>query len=388
MKILHVVALTHASTGGPAVSVTRLAAEQARNGHDVTLATLTYPYLGPLVEAPGVRVIAVPGGQAAVRGRGWSPRLRSTLLREARAADVIHNHGLWMWPNAYARQAAAAARRPLVISPRGMLEPWALARSRIKKALAWWLFERANLQSAALFHATATTEAESIRALGLGAPVAVVPNGVDCPELSCPPAHSALEEGFPELRGRRWVAFLSRLHPKKGLDLLLPAWASCGGREQTSPVLVIAGPDNTGYRPQVEAMVRELKIERSVLLTGELQGESKAALLAHADFFVLPSYSENFGLAIAEAMSWARPVLTTTGTPWLEVGRQGAGWCVEPSEPAVASALREALMRTPEELAAMGRAGRMMVERDCAWAPAAVQLTEACRRLVGGRGAK
>lgn len=388
MRILHVVALTHASTGGPAVSVTRLASEQARNGHDVTLATLAYPHLGPLVEAPGVRVIAVPGGQAAVRGRGWSARLRGTLLREARAAEVVHNHGLWMWPNAYARQAAATAGRPLVISPRGMLEPWALARSRLKKALAWWLFERANLRAAALFHATAATEAESINALGLGTPVAVVPNGVDCPDLSSPPPRSALEESFPKLRGRRWVAFLSRLHPKKGLDLLLPAWASRVGTQPTNPVLVIAGPDHTGYRPQIEAMLRELKIESSVLLTGELQGESKAALLAHADFFVLPSYSENFGLAIAEAMSWARPVLTTTGTPWIEVGRQGAGWCVEPSGPAVAAALREALMRTPEELAAMGRAGRKLVEREFAWVPAALRLTEACLRLVEEGGGK
>lgn len=382
MRILHVVALTHASTGGPAVSVTRLAAEQARAGHEVTLATLRYPHLGPLVEAPGVRVVAVPGGPVAVRGRGWSPGLRSTLLREARSADLVHNHGLWMWPNAYARQAALAAGRPLVISPRGMLEPWALARSRIKKTLAWWLFERANLFRAGLFHATAATEAESIKALGLGTPVAVVPNGVDCPELDSPPPRSLLEDRFPLLKGRRWVAFLSRLHPKKGLDLLLPAWAARDGREQTNPVLVLAGPDHTGYRPHIEAMVRELKIEPSVLLTGELQGDLKGALLAHAEFFVLPSYSENFGLAIAEAMSWARPVLTTTGTPWIELGRQGAGWCVEPSAPFVASALREALMRTPEELDAMGRAGRKIVERDFAWAPAALRLTEACFRLV------
>jgi glycosyltransferase involved in cell wall biosynthesis len=384
MKILHVVASIHASTGGPAVSVTRLAVEQARLGHEVTIATLDYPHLGRRVEAPGVRVLPIPGGLMAVRGRGWSPALSSVVFREARAADVVHNHGLWMWPNAYAREAAVAAQRPLVISPRGMLEPWALGRSRFKKAVAWWLFERANLHRAALFHATAESEARSIRSLRLSAPVVVVPNGVDCPDLEQAPARSILEDDFPILRGRRWVAFLSRLHPKKGLDVLLHAWVSCVGHESAGRVLVLAGPDLTGYRERVESMVRHMGLSESVVLTGELEGEAKSALLAHAELFVLPSYSENFGLVVAEAMSWARPVITTTATPWTDLPGAGAGWCVPPEAGPLAAAMREAFSISSDRLDAMGLAGRRLVESRFRWKDAAVRLADVC--AGGGKG--
>ncbi|MFM8887855.1 MAG: glycosyltransferase, partial [Chthoniobacterales bacterium] len=162
MKILHLVPLIQASTGGPSVSVTRLASEQAKMGHEVTLVCLDYPHLGPQVTAQGVRMVSVKGNVFAVRGRGWSPGFRRIVIEEAKKVDVVHNHGLWMWPNAYAREAAVAAGKPLIISPRGMLEAWSLNRSKLRKAVAWRLFEKKNLQSAAMFHATAESEKRSI----------------------------------------------------------------------------------------------------------------------------------------------------------------------------------------------------------------------------------
>lgn len=384
MRILHVVALVNASTGGPAFSVTRLASEQALAGHEVIIATLDYPHLGPAAQSPGARVVSIPGGTLAVRGRGWSPEFQRVVRREAGNADVVHNHGLWMWPNAYARQAAVASRRPLVTSPRGMLEPWALGRSRLKKAAAWWLFERANLRRVDLFHATAGSEERSIRGLGFGAPVVVAPNGVDCPDLGNPPTRSDLEKSHPRLVGRPWVAFLSRLHPKKGLDILLSAWADLLAAHAVprNHLLVIAGPDNTGYLPGVEAMIRAKGLENNVLLTGELRGRAKEALLAHTELFVLPSYSENFGLVVAEAMSWARPVITTSATPWTDLGRWGAGWCIEPAAAPLVTAIREALALPQDRLDAMGRAGRQIVEDRFKWSAAAEKITAACEDLV------
>jgi glycosyltransferase involved in cell wall biosynthesis len=451
VKILHVVALIQASTGGPAVSVTRLASEQAKLGHEVTLACLDYPHLGPQVAAPGVRVVSVKGNILAVRGRGWCPEFQRVLKEEAAKADVVHNHGLWMWPNAYARQAAVAAGKPLVISPRGMLEAWSLNRSKLRKAVAWWLFEKKNLQSAVMFHATAESEAESIRGAMSGVsvgrclpsaaphavsqtrlsgaaedggrkgpgeqktetlatkippyrkPVVVAPNGVDLPDLARRPGREALEEKFPELKGRRWIVFMSRLHPKKGIDLLLRAWArqkevasdlwrvSSGQTETPATetlshrrsVLVLAGSDLIGYRKDVEKMVRELGLEESVVITGEVQGEMKDCLLANADVFVLPSYSENFGIVVAEAMAWGRPVIASTGTPWQEVADVGAGWWVAPEEDVLAVALREALGMGPEELDVMGARGRALVERSYGWAAPARKLIEAYSGLTG-----
>jgi glycosyltransferase involved in cell wall biosynthesis len=483
MKILHVVALIHASTGGPAVSVTRLASEQAKLGHEVTLACLDYPHLGPQVSAPGVRVVSVKGNVFAVRGRGWCPEFRRVLMKEAAKADVVHNHGLWMWPNAYARQAAVAADKPLVISPRGMLEAWSVGRSKLRKAVAWRLFEKKNLQSAAMFHATAEPEAQSIRhtahgrrkngheeaqeenqprgqgtgdrsqmisreepesrvrgtepeiaprqmaprqpqedlklQTATGVPVVVAANGVDLPDLARRPGREALEEKFPELKGMRWVVFISRLHPKKGVDVLLRAWARqkevtraeawgdgpkanvcrepetavavvdsarrSRGQTKDLPILILAGSDLIGYRKDVEKMVRELGLEESVVITGEVQGEMKDALLANAEVFVLPSYSENFGIVVAEALSWARPVITTTGTPWKEVAEVGAGWWVAPEEEPLAGALAEALGKGQEELEAMGAKGRALVERSYTWAAPARGLVEAYREVTGVR---
>ena len=461
MKILHVVALIQVSTGGPALSVTRLASEQAkllreRRSEDggqkpevsgelkdeVVVACLDYPHLGPQVDASGVRVVSVKGNVFAVRGRGWSPEFRRVVMEEARNADIVHNHGLWMWPNAYAREAAVAAGKPLVISPRGMLEPWSLNRSKLRKAVAWWLFERKNLQSAAMFHATAASEARSIeeilshrltrintdlfcaedlgaksgvsrsegdlrlRNLKLktptGVPIVVAPNGVDLPDHGARPGREVVEEKLPQLRGRRWVVFMSRLHPKKGIEILLRAWGAqkkvaggewriAGGEAETPPtealscrdaVLVIAGPDLVGYRKEIERMVKELGMQESVVLAGEVRGAEKDALLANADVFVLPSHSENFGIVVAESMAWGCPVITTTGTPWKEVSEVGAGWWVKPEGSEVARALCDALGKSGEELVAMGAKGRQLVKQRYGWRVPAEILIEAYEEVI------
>ena len=427
MKILHIVALIQASTGGPAVSVTRLASEQAKLGHEVTLACLDYPHLGPQVAAPGVRVVSVRGNVFAVRGRGWSPKFKRVLMEEAVKADIVHNHGLWMWPNAYAREAAVAAGKPLIISPRGMLEAWSLGRSKLRKAVAWRLFEKKNLQSAAMFHATAESERSSIeqmlshgltrintdlfRAEDLGAKssssekateveIVVAPNGVDLPDLECRLGRAVIEEGFPELKDRRWVVFMSRLHPKKGIDVLLRAWRAqqrtTGQQDNRTAeeirglvvpwsrgsVLVLAGSDLIGYRKDIEKMVRELGVQDSVVITGELQGEMKDALLANAEVFVLPSYSENFGIVVAEAMAWGRPVIASTGTPWKEVADIGAGWWVVPEEDTLAKALAEALGHWREELDVMGAKGRALVSERYGWSVPANRLISSYKNIL------
>jgi glycosyltransferase involved in cell wall biosynthesis len=197
------------------------------------------------------------------------------------------------------------------------------------------------------------------------------------------------------------------LHPKKGIDVLLRAWAR--QKEVTSdvwrvtspdadksfsplvswslsPILVLAGSDLIGYRKDVEKMVKELGLEDSVVITGEVQGEMKDCLLANAEVFVLPSYSENFGIVVAEAMAWGRPVIASTGTPWKEVADAGAGWWVGPEEEALARALAQAIGMGQEELEAMGARGRELVERSYTWAAPAERLVRAYGEVIGDRG--
>jgi len=261
------------------------------------------------------------------------------------------------------------------------------------------------------------TESLATELLSYRKPVVVAPNGVDLADLGRRPGREVLEEKFPELKGRRWVVFMSRLHPKKGIDVLLRAWARqnveqgvtegvsvgrCFGRavqdgrqegdrrQQTEKpphrnteiphrpaVLVLAGSDLIAYRKEVEKMVRDLGLEESVVMTGEVQGEMKDSLLANAEVFVLPSYSENFGIVVAEAMAWGRPVIASTGTPWKEVAEVGAGWWVAPEEEPLAGALAEALGKGREELEAMGARGRELVERSYTWAAPAAKLVRA-----------
>jgi glycosyltransferase involved in cell wall biosynthesis len=137
-----------------------------------------------------------------------------------------------------------------------------------------------------------------------------------------------------------------------------------------------------GYRKDVEQLVKKLGLENSVVITGEVQGEMKDALLANAEIFVLPSYSENFGIVVAEALSWGRPVITTTGTPWQEVADVGAGWWVAPEEEPLAGALAEALGKGREELEAMGAKGRALVEERYGWSVPAERLTKAYEELL------
>jgi glycosyltransferase involved in cell wall biosynthesis len=142
-------------------------------------------------------------------------------------------------------------------------------------------------------------------------------------------------------------------------------------------VLVLAGSDLTGYRREVEKMVRELGVQDSVVIAGEVQGKMKDALLANADLFVLPSYSENFGIVVAEAMAWGRPVIASTGTPWKEVAEVGAGWWVKPEEEALAGALAQAIGKGREELEAKGARGRALVQERYTWSAPARKLIDA-----------
>ena len=412
------------------MSVPSLAREQAKLGHQVTIVCRNYGYLGPIAQPEGVEIRSIPSSRWTKSQGGWGCAFRRLVEEEARKADVVHNHGLWLAANTYARRAANEAGKPLVISTRGMLEGWSLGRSAGRKFVAWQLFERENLRSAKLFHATAVSEAESISEalrrwkmvdgrweppisdlrspISPGPRIVVAPNGVDMPEKI--PGREVVEQKFPQLKGKVWVLFMSRIHPKKGIDLLLHAWkeqvtnrgqveggrwpsfapnlTSSGGasegllRERRGEVvLVIAGADTQGYGKEVERMSREKGLRETVLMTGHVDGEVREALLGNAKFFVLPSYSENFGLVVAESLARGRAVITTTATPWKELKEWGAGWWVEPKKESITQAMGEALTKTDAELDEMGARGRREVERKFSWRAAAEKLVEAYEKI-------
>lgn len=383
MRVCHVVASINRDTGGPAITVPRLASALSSRGIEVDLATLDYPQHGPQTVVAGVTVSSTPTSWANRALRGWSSPFRRGLRSlVGDGVDLIHNHGLWMFPNLYARQTAKAARIPLVISPRGMVEPWSLRNSSIKKKIVWSLFEKGNLQSADLFHATSMAEADSIRSLGIQQPIAVIPNGIEVPDLAQRPDRSLLENLFPELRNRQWLVFLSRLHPKKGVLELLAAWKRLA-TDFPGWHLILAGPDLDGFEITVRNEIATLGLNKCVTVTGMLNADHKQSAFVGAELFVLPTHSENFGVAVAEALAHAVPVLTTHGAPWSGLIDHRCGWWIEFTPQKLIDGLGAALKVPREERVAMGLRGRDWMARDFSWDKVAEQMQLAYTYALG-----
>ena len=385
LSALHIVASINANTGGPAVSVTGLAAALSRHGVHTRIASLDYPEHGALVHAPGVAFATVVPGALGKRLRGWSPALGSAIADiAAHGVDIIHHHGLWMYPGIYARRVAIGYSKPLVISPRGMLDEWALERGSARKALASLAYERKNLRAARLLHATSRMEADAIRRNQLMQPIAIIPNGVEVPNAVVGPGREAIDASYPVLRGRRWLLFMGRLHPKKGLDMLVQAW-SLLAPDFPEWHLVVAGPDLDGYGAELSATIaRDPTLAHRIVATGMVEGTAKEALLAHADLFVLPTRSENFGITVAEALGRGVPVVTTTAAPWSELVSRGCGWWVPPDTPAITKALQTAMSLAPEERKAMGERGRCYAVQEFSWDSIGARMADVYRWIVTG----
>lgn len=294
------------------------------------------------------------------------------------SVDVVHGHGLWCGATLAAACIASKLERPLVISPHGMLEPWARRHHRHRKRIAWMLAERAVLSRADLLQTMSAAEALGVRAAGLFQPVVVHPVGIDIPvTLPLPQMPERKTPGGPS----RTCLFLSRLHPIKGLSLLLRAWARV---RPDGWQLTVAGPDQHGHRAEMVGLANRLAIDESVAFIGPVHGLAKWKLLADTDLFVLPSHSENFGVVIAEALAVGTPVITTTGTPWAMLPASGAGWWVPPDVDALTAAVREATSLPPADLREMGDRGRQLARSHFDWSTIAETVRDAYRWLVQG----
>lgn len=384
LRICHVAASINRDTGGVAYVVSNLTEFLSKLEIDCHLFTLDYQNLGEQIPSQGTKIHSYEATTATKYLRGFHPDASHALCQLASTKlDLIHNHGLWMFPNLYARQAAISNNIPLVISPEGMLEAWSLKNSRYKKWLAWWLYERKNLSSATVFHATSAEEVLSIRKLGYEQPIALIPNGVDIPDLDKLPQKKILVDLFPELKGKKWLLFLSRIHPKKGLDDLLYVWKELA---ENFPDwhLIIAGSDLINYQIKLEEITIKLQLESRVTFTGMLSGNIKASALSNADLFVLPTHSENFGIAVAESLAYRVPVITTKGAPWQDLLEYKCGWWIEDNQRDLAITLTEAMQLEDRQRQEMGFRGRLMVENKYSWHSVAGEMAELYRWILTG----
>jgi len=321
--------------------------------------------------------------------RRWhrSKDLVCNLTENLSSIDLLHISGFWLHPTYAVSRVAHGRGVPYILAPSGTLEPWSLRRRRLKwlkKAVYFQLISRTLMDRAACLQACSTKEAEGFRNVGYRGPVAIVPNGVDT-EKYAPGDVTEAEVYWPQLKDRPVVAFMSRLSPEKGLDMLIPLWAELArSAAYRDALLVIAGPDDRGYQRRVTGMIDRHGLGNCVIMPGMLQGQEKRALLRRADVFILPSYSENFGIVVAESLACGTPVVTTTGTPWQELHEADAGRWVLPTLPDLSQALREVLDLSPSQRAAMGQRGRTLVTRNYTWDAVVRKFETVCHCVLNG----
>lgn len=367
MRVALVVPDLMPKSGGPARNVPALAEALGEQGIDVEVHAI-----GPTPPPRSPRVTYCAAQALPPYRLGRSPEMMANLF--ASSAQLIHAHCLWMLPLGYASRAARSKRVPLLISPRGMLAPWSLRRSRLKKALAARLVHPGAFRMAAGWHATSTQEAADIRSLGHDQPVFVIPNGVDTGAESDGVAH--YRERAPEMEGRRVLLFYSRFHAKKRILELMADFASIAKRRPDWHLLAVGIPE--------QYSVHQLRVEAKKLgisdRTSILDGLEAPKPYSVAEIMALPTHDENFGQVVAEALAAGVPVITTRGTPWQELDEREAGRCVELER--FAAELDALMGRSPAELEQMGERGRQWARTNLDWRVIGGQMADAYRGIL------
>lgn len=339
MKILHIVGSIDKSAGGPSRSVPQTCENVSELGIEIEL-------------------IARPSANPVKANTSKNLKLTFLTLKglivfcftlSRKKVSIIHLQHVW---DPYIHVVALAARIkgiPYIITPRGMLEPWIMNRHPWKKKIAMMLYQRKDIKNAAYLHATCEMEKVNIRKLGFKNPIVVIPNGVETNNIQ-------LKNEWQSVQN---ILFLSRVHPKKGIELLIEAVALL---QNTNLSITIAGEGDASYVEGLKNLAVEKGVAEQFHFVGGVYGSQKWELYQKSDLFVLPTYSENFGIVVPEALATGIPVITTTGTPWQELETEKCGWWIDLNVPNLVNALTEAIGLQPVELKAMGLRGRELVK--------------------------
>lgn len=386
MKILHVIATLAPRDGGPSKACFEMARAVARRGHDVTIFATNMNGLDDVLDVPVDRPIERDGVTIRYfpiefpKFLGNSAPMARALEETVPQMDAIHLHSLYMLHCRFTARACRRAGVPYLMRPHGTLDPYLYRRHRFRKMLLELWFQNRVTRGAAAMHFT--TEEEMILAAPhvFGARGIVVPHGLDTDEYDDLPPRGRFRARHPGIGERPIVLFFGRLNFKKGLDILTRAFADVV-REVPDAHLVVAGPDR-GMLEKTQAWVEEFGLGRHTTFTGMVTGDDKLALLADSDLFVLPSYSENFGIAVVEAMACGLPVaISDKVNLWHEVANADAGWVTPADAGAFADAMIEAL-HDLDGARARGARGRALVGERFQWPQIGRALEEAYASIV------
>jgi glycosyltransferase involved in cell wall biosynthesis len=378
MRILHVISSLAPRYGGPSKAVIEMCGELVRRGERAAIYTtdadidgrLDVPLKRP-VEVDGIPITYFPVDMLRLYkiSRSLAGALRSSLAD----FDVVHIHSLYQFP---ATAAAVYCRRygiPYIVRPHGTLDPFLYRRHRIRKRIYETIWERRNLSAAAAVHFTTEEEMTLASSLGLHFRGVVIPLGTSFESRQT--SSGKLAELWPETAKKKVVLFMGRINFKKGLDILIRAFGEVA-RDRSDVHLLIAGPDNEGYGSRVRRWVKEHHVGGKTTFTGMLLGTAKAAALTDSSMFILPSYTENFGIAVVEAMAAGLPVIISDRVNiWREILRAGAGLVVAADARATAEAIKQ-LLNSPLTAIKMGERAATFAHNNFSWPAAGAKLVE------------
>lgn len=340
MKINHTVSSIDKSTGGPARSVTHLMSKILHLSQNISLDLTTVSSKEPIINSFNTSNSNIYFYEGKIKFNGFY--------------DLYHAHGIWLLPMHKMAVEARKKNKPYIITTRGMLEPWSLKQKSFKKKISLMLYQYKDLKNAACLHATANMELESLRALGLKNPIAMIPNGINLDE-------------FPNFipkkpSGKKKMLFLSRIHYKKGIEILIEAWLKLDQSIKDSWILEIVGNGEEKYIEQLNLLIRKNKLENEIYILKPVFGLDKIKIYREASLFVLPTFSENFGVVIAEALASYVPVITTKGSPWKDIEENNCGRWIDIGVEPLKGALENMMQKDEKQLIEMGVRGRYLIE--------------------------
>ncbi|MBF9053367.1 glycosyltransferase [Rhodobacterales bacterium LSUCC1028] len=351
-RIIHLVEHIDDSYGGPAKSIPSLMSALAGHEFEQYLVSCSVhaDEKNELIEKHGIRhVTSRQLGPSSIR---YAPNLKKNLqdLIEVPGNTLMHIHNLWNYVPYVAWQIHNKTGCDYVLSPRGSLFPWCMEIGKHRKNIALWFFQKQMLLSAKIIHVTSQQEYDAVRRLGVDGNIEIVPNGIALSDFENLPSRNNALRTLSLPLNTNYVLFMSRIDKKKGLDILLRAFAE-NASKFTGWNLIIAGPiHDSVYWKECEYIIKRNNIDNRVHYLGMVKGKTRLASFAAANIFALPSHSENFGVAILEALAAGLPVISTHNTPWIEVNDKNAGIITDANVPSISEALFKLMSKSEQDL--------------------------------------
>ena len=371
MRILHVLPSLAARTGGPAVTAVEMARVAALAGATTAVYATDLGAPAQASTRSSVRDSELVPGASEVEVRlfpaqpprryAYSPTLRRALRADVSAYDVVHIHSLFLYPQFAAAREAAAHRVPYIVCPHSALDPWLRPRGRLRKALVDRAWQKRMLECAAVLHFTAEEELRLAADVAPRRPHVVVPNGVRWRDFGDLPPASAFRTRFLGGRSNPIVLFFGRIAEKKGIDILVRAFAHLPA--DSDAILVFVGPDDEGRRRNLEALADSLGIGDRVVFTGMLVGRDKLAALGAADVWALPSHTEGFSIALIEALAAGLPCVISPSVNIAPELADAEAAVVASLIPEVVGAALANLLAQPALRAELGRRARVFARQ-------------------------